>query len=614
MNRSGSAVALINPPHVARLNREFESGVPPLGLGSIAAHLRANGVCCDIYDLADDWPLERDALLRIGLFEYDIFGLTSYSKNFFAAEKLLRIIREERPQASIVLGGPHAGAIPEHVLRSVPDVDFVVRNEGEAAMLRLVQELRSASPRFDQVPNLVYRMSTEIVSSVVEDLGGVALDDYAWPSREARARPPSAAPYLRRDGQIVRKEFLSSSRGCPKRCTFCSIIVMSPQYRYRSASSLMHEISELHRRESFGHIVFLDANFFVNWRRAREFAERLHDFDPTMTWSGTATTDQICRHWDTVLHIGSLNCSSMEIGIENGSNSVLSRFNKQTTVEQNAACIEILRAAGIKLDLDFILFDPFISIDELADNMTFLEEVGLSDYAPADHLYSAVKLYPGTAARAAYLKRCKLDADDFGIPPFENARVQAVFDAQIWFARTHLLAIEKAVEKLDKAFDFGMSRTPGCALDPLRISELLIALRRAPFLFFAELVRRSLLSETWSTTDSSLRDIVFDLNINDLLSQAEGNGVGCATPVVIKKQPDYGRVRIIETSSGSYLLSEISRPLALSQAGVDVVRRALDGNAEREQQRYGAGEITLSRAALHQLFTDLGVHVAAAVA
>lgn len=599
----GLRVALINPPHVARLNREFETGVPPLGLGWIAAHLRAHSVDCDVFDLADEWPIDPNALDRAGLFSYGVYGLTSYTKNFFAARELLSMIRIRLPAAIIVLGGPHAGAMPERILDTVPEADFVVRNEGEGAMLGLVREIGSSSPQFEHVPNLVYRLGTEIRASRHAEETELSLDSYAWPVREARVRPAQPKAFVRRDGKVVRTEFFSSSRGCPKRCTFCSIIVMSPQYRYRSVASLMEEIRHIHHARPFGHIIFLDANFFVHWRRALEFAERLHEFDSSITWSGTATTDQVCRHWDAVIRMGRLNCASLEIGIENGSNSVLTRFNKRTTVEQNLACIEILQAAGITLELDYILFDPCMSLDELAENVSFIRKAGLADYAPAHHLYSAVKLYPGTAIRTQYTRRHSLPDDEFGIPPFEDPAVQAAYDCQIWFARRYLDQIERAIATLDPVLDGALADDGAVSgVDPLLASELLVNLRSIPFTFFAAIFSKQGAGRRIELSTQELEDLAANLNLPGLLELARQIGTPQRPSDRAPRPPlEWARAALFKTFGGSYLISDMARPLALSEEGQELVQgslrpRGLSGKAT-----------TLRRLDLQHLLGKLGI-------
>jgi radical SAM superfamily enzyme YgiQ (UPF0313 family) len=77
------------------------------------------------------------------------------------------------------------------------------------------------------------------------------------------------------------------------------------------------------------------------------------------------------------------------IGLESGCQSQLDRFTKGTTVEQNRKAIEIVRELGLKMDVGFIMFDPYVTVEELEQNMRFIRELELS--VPMIKL----QLYPG---------------------------------------------------------------------------------------------------------------------------------------------------------------------------------------------------------------------------
>lgn len=330
-------------------------------------------------------------------------------------------------------------------------------------MLQLVQALLTDHD-FQKVQHLYYRscgvMWRQLANTVpkfeVCKSSATAiypdLDDLPMPMRNFKLEPERLVFEVRRDANPKRIEYLSSSRGCPKRCSFCSIIAMSPKYRARSVDSIMNEISTLYRKNPFGHIQFLDANFFVHAKRALEFSIQLKSWNPEITWSGTATADFIRKNSEIIRVIGSLNCLSLEIGIENGSNDNLSRYNKKTTVSDNFFALEILEISGIELDLDFVLYDPDTTIDGLRTNLRFLREAELLDYFPADHFYNGLKLYPGTAARDYYSSRFGLTDDDLDkelVAPFEDKRVDIVFSLMSAFEARAQSRLNIAIRELD---------------------------------------------------------------------------------------------------------------------------------------------------------------------
>jgi Radical SAM superfamily len=262
---------------------------------------------------------------------------------------------------------------------------------------------------------------------------------------------------------------------------------MSPKYRFRSVGSLMTELEHLYAAEPFGHVSFSDPNFFVHFRRTLEFSRALHAWRPEITWSGTATADFVARHAEVLDEIGGLNCASLELGVESGNDSVLQRFNKRTTVDQNLRAIELLEGAGIALELDFIMFDPESTLDELRENLSFLRRAGLLGHHPADHLYNALKIYPGTPARDRYIEMFGLRPNHLMklTPPFLNPDVACVHRLATNFFRVHQSRIDAELRRLES-----LLRNPTSAVeeDLKAMALAAVALRHVPYQFFEELL------------------------------------------------------------------------------------------------------------------------------
>jgi radical SAM superfamily enzyme YgiQ (UPF0313 family) len=498
---SAHRIALINPPDIRPSVRPNESHAPPLGLASIAAFLREHGYQCDLFDLAAQHPVSKDALSRVGFFDYDVYGFTSYTKTFLAAEHLSSLVRKECPEAAIVFGGPHVSADAPQILRRYRHIDAIIRNEGEVPMLILARYLADASGEITDIPNLVYSQKfakrigandtpTDIsVNALLHNLP--PLDSLPAPLRTYKIEPPRTAIETRGNAP-QRIEFLTSSRGCPKKCSFCSIIVMSPKYRVRSISLLMKEVQELYAQKQFGHISFHDANFFADWRRALALSKALYEWNPNITWAGTATVDTVVRQPEAIHEVGSLNCLALEVGIENGSDKVLKRLNKGITVEQCLEAVRIISDAGIHLDLDYIMFDSEMTQGELIENREFLIEADLQDYSPFDHLRNAVRLYPGTALRKATIERFGLNEvqlEQSLITPFVNEEVAGVYRELNSFLKTHGEDIHKLVGRLDAAArDFNQQNRYREAQNLYKVA---IELRNLPFKLFSELIETS---------------------------------------------------------------------------------------------------------------------------
>src|SRR3989338_11153204 len=133
---------------------------PPLGIAYIASVLINNGHNVQIID--------RDIIFRkeqfnfkktndvtmdnIFSFNSEIAGFSATTPNISDVKLLSTMIKRHRPDILTVLGGPHATGEPALSLEESPDIDIVVRGEGEETML----EIAGAKP-LDSMPGITFR-------------------------------------------------------------------------------------------------------------------------------------------------------------------------------------------------------------------------------------------------------------------------------------------------------------------------------------------------------------------------------------------------------------------------------------------------------------------------
>lgn len=217
------------------MGAEFMMEDVPLRLEYLAAFVRAHVEAVEVLDLTRS---SRDLEPTLRRFAPDLVGI---SVNYISTQKSALVVAAaaRRQGADVVVGGYHATAISD-VLAASPDIDLVVRGEGEQTLLEIVE----GRPR-EQILGISYIENGTIRRNgdrpLIEDL-----DSLPFPERHLRTRK-YRLPFadLESDSE-TEYDMIITSRGCWGKCTFCTEPIMSHgTQRYRRPEKIVEEIEEI---------------------------------------------------------------------------------------------------------------------------------------------------------------------------------------------------------------------------------------------------------------------------------------------------------------------------------------------------------------------------------
>jgi radical SAM superfamily enzyme YgiQ (UPF0313 family) len=194
----------------------------------------------------------------------DVVGISSLFTPYYreALEVAARV--KKRLDVAVVMGGPHASAAPESLLSS-PDVDYVIRGEGEKPLVELLRHLRGEAP-VERVPNLVFKQNGRLRFNPVFD--NFPIDELPLP--DLGDLPPWR--YTLRGKPMT---FMITSRSCPHKCSFCSVhTTFGHDYRRRALESVLAEI-DLRYQQGHRVIDFEDDNLTYYMKTFKELCRRL---------------------------------------------------------------------------------------------------------------------------------------------------------------------------------------------------------------------------------------------------------------------------------------------------------------------------------------------------
>ena len=200
--------------------------------------------------------------------------------------EIARAVKAWNPDFPVVLGGWHPSLLPKQTLES-PFIDFVVRGQGEDALLELVQHLETHSP-LDLIPGIGFKRDGKLHFSTERPLKPIAdLPPKAYHLADFDA-------YERSCGR--RWAMYISSLACPFNCSYCTNAgVYGRKWNALSPEQFVEETVDLTNRYNLEMLWVVDDNFLVDLDRARYIAEGLVRADADFQWSIQATTNLTAR-------------------------------------------------------------------------------------------------------------------------------------------------------------------------------------------------------------------------------------------------------------------------------------------------------------------------------
>jgi anaerobic magnesium-protoporphyrin IX monomethyl ester cyclase len=409
---------LLEPPHffvlsmtILLINSHFngKSEIPPLGLQYIAAPLLDAGLAVSILDLDIMGPEAHDQVLLETLRQCNprIIGVTSLSNSFASARQIFQIAKAARPEILTVLGGIHATVLSDSLLLNDPDIDVIVRGEGEMTFAELVGN-HFAGRSFDGIPGISFRKGNQIVHQADRPLCR-DLDDLPLPAHHLV------------ENSSYRTRSISSSRGCAHSCTFCSIQALYHRVvRTRSVLGMMEEIEGL-LHYGARRIMFTDDNFTFDFDRVRDLCGEIirRGYHRLVAFYAQGRMHDLCRHRLMAGLLSAAGFQALYIGAESGSADILNYYQKKMLPEELLQGVSLCVEQNLTPVVNFILFGPQDTRDTLRQTLRLARQLFENG---AEIAYTEALIpYPGTPIKATLEQDGKF-REDGDIYYFESYR------------------------------------------------------------------------------------------------------------------------------------------------------------------------------------------------
>ena len=405
-------ILLINPPF-SRL-KGFKDIYFPIGLGYLAAILKENGFTVKIYNAENPYEVlpygwseknVNQTLLKISnnyvnnlenedhivwreiketieKYQPGIVGISVMSAKLNSALKVASICKRVYEDCYVVLGGPHPTAQPEETIR-YENIDCIVRGEGEQTLVELCKAISNGNKDFGTIEGLLYKKNGKIIHNRPGELIK-NLDELPFPTLWARDLSLYPERYTSDAfGHII------TSRGCPFRCAFCEArIIWTRKVRAKSTKNIIKEIKCLMEYYGIKNFYFWDDCFTVNREKVVDLCNKILDEKLKITWGCTTRVNLVDGNLLKLMK--NAGCTSIDFGIESGSEKILKLIKKDITLDQVKRTTDLVVKSGLTCNAFFMIGFPEETEDDIKETIKLINGINASRIA-----FSVFTPYPG---------------------------------------------------------------------------------------------------------------------------------------------------------------------------------------------------------------------------
>lgn len=378
-------ILLINSPYHCLFSKG--TFIPPLGLCYIAAVLKESGFGVKVYDpnlypgmfvniiqpyrfmtrymenlfnpKYHVWKKIREVIKKSSP---DVVGISMTTPSYPSGVNVARIVKEISEDITVVAGGPHPTALFEEVARE-PCINYVIRGEGEYALLELVNSLNHNGD-LKKILGLSYKKKGKIIHN--RDRPFIKhLDSLPFPAKDLLINRWSP----RNMGGIM------ASRGCPYSCKFCfsTLVMWKKTYRTRSPKNVVDEIEYTIKKYGTGKIYFLDDLFTLNKRWVVKICRLIRERKLRVPWTCLTRADLISNILLKEMKLAG--CESIGIGMESGNQEILNRMGKELDLKRLEEAANMIKANGIKLHCFVYLGYPGETKETIYDTKRLIDKL-----------------------------------------------------------------------------------------------------------------------------------------------------------------------------------------------------------------------------------------------
>lgn len=340
---------------------------PPLGLLYISAYLDQNKIAHEVLD--STFSSEQKWFDFMRLHQPKVIALYT---NLMTKVKILYLIdkikaMDEFKGIKILLGGPDLTYNWESYLKN--GADFLVIGEGEETFLEFSNQFFGAQ-QYAKVPGLAY----------VNEEGGFVknqarikikeVDDLPLPNREKIDLSQYLSVWKDNHGKSTLN--ISTQRGCPYTCQWCSTAVYGQSYRRRNPVKVVDEIEYLIEKYNPDALWFVDDVFTVSHKWIAAFSAEMERRKISIPFECITRAERMS---ETVLQqLKIAGCFRIWIGAESGSQRIIDLMKRQVNINKVSEMMKLTKKYEIETGTFIMVGYPTETKEDIELTINYLKD------------------------------------------------------------------------------------------------------------------------------------------------------------------------------------------------------------------------------------------------
>lgn len=312
--------------------------------------------------------------------------------NTYVAVRTLETAKRVKPNILTIVGGQHFTVTAHESLETYPEIDVIVRGEGEQTLVDLIIAF-SEKKSFARIKGISYRHNGKILNNPPQPLIE-NLDDLPFPGYHFVEDVINEYHFTAMAGPKTRYALVEGSRGCPHRCTYCTQWRhWGAKLRLKSPKRIADEMEFCYENYGSRFLWLTDDNLGLG-KHVRDLCDEIirRGFSDDMMWFMQVRCDDIVKQRDILPKMRKSGLRWALVGVESYSRPTLEAFNKKINPNDAKTALKLLHDHDIFSQAMFIIGER----KDSAESIKRLREYA-NDLDPDFALFSTLTPFPGTA-------------------------------------------------------------------------------------------------------------------------------------------------------------------------------------------------------------------------